>query len=84
MIIKIDDLRGPEIYELLQEHLRDMALHSPPESVHALDIEALRRPEITFWTAAWEGGELPGAAELLKSSILNMPRSSRCEPLLLI
>lgn len=63
MIIKIDDLRGPEIYELLQEHLRDMALHSPPESVHALDIEALRRPEITFWTA-WEGDELLGCGAI--------------------
>ena len=53
MHITIDDLSGSEIYELLQEHLQDMALHSPPESVHALDIEALRKPEITFWTV-WE------------------------------
>jgi putative acetyltransferase len=40
-----------------------MHLHSPPESVHALDIEGLRRPEITFWTA-WEGGELLGCGAL--------------------
>jgi len=40
-----------------------MALHSPPESVHALDIEALRQPEITFWTA-WEGAELLGCGAL--------------------
>ena len=59
MNIKIDDLKGSEIYELLQEHLQSMALHSPPESVHALDIEALRKPEITFWTV-WESGELLG------------------------
>lgn len=57
MNIKVDDLSGPEIHQLLQEHLQSMALHSPPESVHALDIEALRKPEITFWTA-WEGAEL--------------------------
>lgn len=50
MDIKIDDLKGSEIYELLQEHLQSMARHSPPESIHALDIEALREPEITFWT----------------------------------
>ena len=49
--------------ELLQEHLRGMARLSPPESVHALDIEALRRPEITFWTV-WEGGELLGCGAL--------------------
>ncbi|MEA2175190.1 MAG: putative acetyltransferase [Blastocatellia bacterium] len=63
MHIKIDDLKGSEIYELLQEHLRHMRLHSPPESVHALDIEALRKPEITFWTV-WENGELLGCGAL--------------------
>ncbi|MBI4781950.1 MAG: GNAT family N-acetyltransferase [Oscillatoriophycideae cyanobacterium NC_groundwater_1537_Pr4_S-0.65um_50_18] len=63
MHIKIDDLRGSEIYELLQEHLRNMALYSPPESIHALDIEALRQPEITFWTA-WEKDELLGCGAL--------------------
>ncbi len=63
MNIKIDDLRGSEIYELLQEHLQSVALHSPPESVHALDIEALRKPEITFWTV-WESDELLGCGAL--------------------
>jgi putative acetyltransferase len=63
MQIKIDDLKGREIYELLQEHLRSMAQHSPPESVHALDIEGLRKPGITFWTV-WEDGELLGCGAL--------------------
>ena len=63
MEIKIDDLAGPEIYELLQDHLQSMALHSPPESVHALDIDALRQLEITFWTV-WENGELLGCGAL--------------------
>jgi putative acetyltransferase len=40
-----------------------MYLHSPPESVHALPIEGLRQPEITFWTA-WENGELVGCGAL--------------------
>src|SRR5579859_6949188 len=61
--IRIDDLRGPEIAALLQEHLDDMALHSPPESIHALDLEKLRRPEITFWTV-WQGGELMGCGAI--------------------
>jgi len=61
--IKIDDLQGSAILALLQEHLQSMALHSPPESIHALDIEALRRPEITFWTV-WEDGELLGCGAL--------------------
>jgi putative acetyltransferase len=63
MDIKIDDLSGREVYDLLQEHLRNMRLHSPPESVHALDIEGLRKPEITFWTV-WESGELLGCGAL--------------------
>ncbi len=63
MEIKVDDLSGPEVHELLREHLRNMHLHSPPESVHALDAEELRRPEVTFWTV-WKGGELLGCGAL--------------------
>ncbi len=63
MEIIIDDLNGPEIRALLQEHLDSMKLYSPPESIHALDIEALRKPDITFWTA-WEDGELLGCGAL--------------------
>jgi putative acetyltransferase len=63
MLIKVDDLQGREVHELLREHLRNMSLHSPPESVHALDIEGLRKPGITFWTV-WEGGELLGCGAL--------------------
>lgn len=58
-----DDLTGPEIQALLQEHLDSMRLYSPPESIHALDVAALRQPEITFWSA-WEAGELLGCGAL--------------------
>lgn len=61
--LKIDDLQGPEIAALLQLHLDDMAAHSPPESVHALDLNALRQPGITFWTA-WDCNELLGCGAL--------------------
>lgn len=63
MNIRIDDLQGPETRRLLQEHLHGMTVHSPPESIHALDLEALRRPQISFWTA-WEGAELLGCGAL--------------------
>jgi len=63
MLIKVDDLAGPEIRALLEEHLRNMHALSPPESVHALDLAALRKPGITFWTA-WSGGELLGCGAL--------------------
>lgn len=48
MDIKIDDLTGPEVTELFREHLNGMSLNSPPESIHALNPEQLRRPEITW------------------------------------
>jgi putative acetyltransferase len=63
MLIRVDDLAGPEIRALLAEHLRDMHARSVPESVHALDLAALRTPEITFWTA-WSGSELLGCGAL--------------------
>ncbi len=63
MKIEIDDLSRPEIYALLNEHLQSMYALSPPESVHALDLESLRRPEITFWSA-WEGYLLAGVGAL--------------------
>ena len=61
--IEIDDLSRPAIHALLEEHLRSMHSLGPPESVPALDLDQLRRPEITFWSA-WEGGELLGCAAL--------------------
>ncbi len=61
--IRLDDLSGPEIRALLEEHLRSMHSLSPPESVHALDLDGLRQPEITFWTV-WSGNELLGCGAL--------------------
>lgn len=68
MQIREDDLTGEEIAYLLQEHLDNMYEITPPESVHALDIEALRSPNITFWTA-WEGEELLGCGALKELSL---------------
>jgi putative acetyltransferase len=63
--IRVDDPRRDVVAQLLREHLEDMALHSPPESIHALDTEALCSPEITFWTA-WDERELLGCGALLE------------------
>jgi putative acetyltransferase len=63
MRIELDDLSRPEIHALLSEHLRNMYALSPPESVHALELDRLRSPEITFWTA-WEGAQLIGCGAL--------------------
>jgi putative acetyltransferase len=61
--IEIDDLSRPAIHALLNEHLKSMYELSPPESVHALDVEKLRKPEITFWSA-WEDSLLLGCGAL--------------------
>ena len=63
MQIRRDDLSGPEIRALLAEHLASMRSISPPESVHALDLDGLKRPDVTFWTA-WDGGALAGCGAL--------------------
>ncbi len=61
--IRIDNLRGAETTALLEMHLAHMRAISPPESVHALDLEKLRKPDITFWTI-WRGDELVGCGAL--------------------
>jgi putative acetyltransferase len=58
-----DDLTHPAVVALLAEHLQDMYATSPAESVHALDLDALRAPEITFWSA-WDGDSLAGCGAL--------------------
>lgn len=57
--IAIDDPASPDALALLEEHLADMYATSPPESVHALDVNKLKVPAITFFTAR-ENGELRG------------------------
>lgn len=52
-----DDLTGPAIAALLQLHLDEMHQWSPPESVHAMPIERLRQPDVTFFSA-WDGERL--------------------------
>jgi len=63
MDIRVDDLGGQEIIQLLRAHLQDMSLLSPPESVHALDLEALRKPGITFWSV-WQDADLMGCGAI--------------------
>jgi len=63
MKIKVDDLRGGEIASLLQQHIDDMRATSPPESVHALDLESLRQSAITFWSI-WESEQLAGCGAI--------------------
>ena len=61
--IREDDLSGAAIRSLIAFHLVGMHDTSPPESVHALDIDGLRHPSVTFWSA-WIGDELAGIGAL--------------------
>jgi putative acetyltransferase len=63
LTIKLDDLSGPEIAALIGEHLANMAENSPPESIHALNLDGLKRPDVTFWSA-WIDDELAGCGAL--------------------
>ena len=65
MEIRPDDLSSERVHALLEEHLRDMRAWSPPGSVHALDLDALRGPGMSFWTV-WEGEDLLGCGALMQ------------------
>ena len=63
MSITEGGLDDPDVLALLREHLQGMADHSPPESIHALDVEGLKAPGITFWTMR-DGSEVLGCIAL--------------------
>lgn len=65
--LTLDSAHDPRVTAFLQAHLDDMYRISPPESVHALDVEQLRQPDIRFWTA-WAGEVLAGCCALKQLS----------------
>ena len=66
--IVTDDLAGPEIARFLDEHVREMLSITPPESKHALDLDGLRRPEVTFWSAR-DGDTVVGCAAIKRLDV---------------
>ena len=62
-LIREDDLTGADIAALLQLHLDEMHQWSPPESVHAMPIERLRAPDVTFYSL-WQGDRLAACGAL--------------------
>ena len=59
----LDDLSGAPTRALIARHLAGMHASSPPESVHAFDVDRLREPGVTFWSA-WVGEEIAGCGAL--------------------
>jgi putative acetyltransferase len=61
--ITVDDLSGPRIAEFLEDHVQEMRSITPLESKHALDLDGLRQPGITFWSVM-DGDALVGGGAI--------------------
>jgi putative acetyltransferase len=61
--IRPDDLTGEATRALIARHLSGMHQYSPKDAVHAFDVDALRAPGVTFWSA-WAGDEIAGCGAL--------------------
>ena len=63
MDICLGCIKEEQVIRLLKEHHADMLSLSPPESVHALNLDALNKPNITF-LSAWSNNQLAGIAAI--------------------
>jgi putative acetyltransferase len=61
------DLDDPRVRALLEHHVKSARAATAPGSDHALDVEGLRVPDITFW-AAWDDDALVGVGALKRLS----------------
>ncbi len=61
--IRPDDLTDDATRSLIAFHLSALSTTAPPESIHALGVDALRQPSITVWSA-WVDGRLAGIGAL--------------------
>jgi putative acetyltransferase len=58
-----DDLQSPAVIDLLAFHLAEMHALSPACKVHAMPVERLRQPDVTFYSA-WDGEALAAVGAL--------------------
>ncbi len=68
MNIVVDDLSGPRIAEFLREHVQEMRSITPLESKHALDLDGLRAPGVTFWSVM-DGDAVVGCAAIMRLDV---------------
>lgn len=80
MEIVTDDLTGPEIAAFLQAHVDQMRALTPLESKHALDLDGLRDPSVTFWSVR-DGATVAGcgAIKVLETGHAEL-KSMRTDP----
>lgn len=67
---EVDDLTREPVRALVARHLRGMFESSPAESVHAFDIDRLRAPGVTIWSA-WDGAVVAGIGALKRMDATN-------------
>jgi putative acetyltransferase len=65
VIVRAADVSDPEVQALLKAHLAGMQAHSPPGSVHALEPDGLRIPDVSLY-AVWGGDDLMAIGALKK------------------
>jgi putative acetyltransferase len=53
--ISPDDPRADDVQQMLAAHLAFCNEHSPPEDVHALDLDGLADPSVTFYSYRQHG-----------------------------
>ncbi len=54
-VIECDDPRRDDVRALLERHLAFANEHTPPEDVHALDLDGLLDPAVTFFSLRVDG-----------------------------
>jgi putative acetyltransferase len=54
-VIAVDDPRTADVRALLERHLAFANEHTPPEDVHALDVDALVHPSVTLVACRIDG-----------------------------
>jgi putative acetyltransferase len=80
MNIVVDDLSGPQIAEFLDQHVQEMRSITPLESKHALDLDELRKPEVTFWSVR-DGESVVGCGAIKRLDALHAElKSMRTAP----
>src|SRR6266545_2435795 len=68
----------PRLSSSLDEHIQEMRAVTPPESKHALDLDGLRVPDVTFWTVMEDGAVVGcGAVKILDASLSASVRKAR-------
>ncbi|MCC9088335.1 GNAT family N-acetyltransferase [Bacillus pumilus] len=53
--------------QLITGHVEEMKEHSPPESIHALPLDDLKKQDVTVWSV-WDGEELLGCGAIKELS----------------